>query len=308
MPEMNGYDIIKLLKSNPATEDIPVIFLTGKNDPLSEVEGLSYGAIDYILKPFSPPILLKRIENHLLMIEQKDELTQQRERLQRFNLNLRNEVDKQTHRVFELQNAVLKTMSELVEYRDNITGGHIERTQKYVEILLAEMKIQGIYDHIIKSWNLKFLLSSTQLHDVGKIAISDSILMKPGKLTNEEFNIMKSHTTFGEKVIERIEENTSERDFLGHAKIFAGTHHEKWDGSGYPKGLAGEDIPLQGRLLAIADVYDALVSARPYKKPFSHQDACEIICEGRGKHFDPILVDVFLQKAKQFKEILDSVT
>jgi putative two-component system response regulator len=304
MPDMSGYDIIKKLKADPEYMAIPVIFLTAKNDPLNEIEGLSYGAIDYILKPFSPPILLKRIESHLIMEEQKAELNEQKEFLRNYNQNLRLEVEKQTERVYELQNSVLQTMAELVEYRDDVTGGHIERTQEYLKILLLELIKRGIYAETVDSWNLKFLLQSSQLHDVGKIAIGDAILKKPGKLTPEEFNIMKTHTTFGEKVIERIEKNTSERDFLGHAKIFAGTHHEKWDGSGYPRGLSFDAIPLQGRMMAIADVYDALVSARPYKKPFSHPDACDIIIDGKGKHFDPILVDLFIDKEKEFEEIL----
>jgi putative two-component system response regulator len=306
MPEMSGFDVIKRLKADPELADIPVVFLTAKNDALNEIEGLSYGAIDYILKPFSPPILLKRIENHMIMIEQKEELNSQKEFLKNYNQILRTEVEKQTERVVELQNSVLRTMSELVEYRDDITGGHIERTQEYLRVLLTELISKNIYNDITHTWKLKFLLQSSQLHDVGKIAIGDAILKKPGKLTTEEFNIMKTHTTFGERVIERIEENTSERDFLGHAKIFASTHHEKWDGSGYPKGLKYEDIPLQGRLMAIADVYDALVSSRPYKKPFSHSDACDIIVDGKGKHFDPILVEVFLRKQKDFKEILEN--
>ncbi|GHU55659.1 response regulator [Clostridia bacterium] len=305
MPDMNGFDVIKRLKADPELAEIPVIFLTAKNDPLNEIEGLSYGAIDYILKPFSPPILLKRIENHIVMIEQKNELNSQKEFLKNYNQNLRNEIEKQTERVFELQNSVLRTMSELVEYRDDITGGHIERTQEYLKILLMELIRKNIYSGVVVGWKLNFLLQSSQLHDVGKIAIGDAILKKPGKLTNEEFNIMKTHTTFGEKVIERIEENTTERDFLGHAKIFAATHHEKWDGTGYPKGLKFEEIPLQGRLMAIADVYDALVSSRPYKKPFSHADACDIIVDGKGKHFDPVLVDLFLNKEKEFRIVLE---
>ncbi|MDR0917642.1 MAG: response regulator [Oscillospiraceae bacterium] len=307
MPGMNGYDVIKRLKADPETEEIPVIFLTGKNDPLNEIEGLSYGAIDYILKPFSPPILLKRIENHMIMIQQRIELNDQKEFLKNYNQNLRAEIEKQTERVLELQNSVLRTMSELVEYRDDVTGGHIERTQEYLKILLMELVRKDIYSHITSSWKLTFLLQSSQLHDVGKISISDSILKKAGKLTTEEFNIMKTHTTFGEKVIERIEENTAGQDFLSHAKIFAGTHHEKWDGSGYPRGLQADEIPLQGRLMAIADVYDALVSTRPYKKPFSHSDACDIIVDGKGKHFDPILVDLFISKENDFRQVLEYV-
>lgn len=296
MPEMNGYDVIKLLKKDEKTVHIPVIFLTAKNDEGSELEGFSLGAVDYITKPFSIPLLLKRIESHLLMEEQKKELLH-------YNNHLQDMVNEKTKTVVELQNAVLTTVAELVECRDDITGGHIERTQKYLEILVRELIKNNMYNDIVSKWNLKFLIQSAQLHDVGKIGIHDNILMKPGKLTVEEFDIMKTHTTFGVKVIEKIEANTTERTFLSHAKIFARSHHEKWDGSGYPDGLKGEDIPLQGRLMAIADVYDALISNRPYKKAFSHEQALDIIVSGKGSHFDPCLVDLFLSVADEFNQV-----
>jgi putative two-component system response regulator len=191
-------------------------------------------------------------------------------------------------------------MAELVEYRDNITGGHIERTQNGVGILFNAIKGNSIYGKETADWDIELLLQSSQLHDVGKIAISDSILKKPGRLTPEEFDDMKKHTTFGVQVIEKIEALTSESDFLKYAKIFAGTHHEKWDGTGYPAELRETEIPLQGRIMAIADVYDALTSERPYKKVFTHEEAVKIIREGRGTHFDPMLVDVFLETADAF--------
>lgn len=296
MPEMNGYDIIKILKINKKTNDIPVIFLTARSDTGSELEGLTLGAIDYIAKPFSPPLLLKRIEVHLLVEQQKIELED-------FNKNLKEKVKEKTKTVLDLQNVILRTIAELVECRDDTTGGHIERTQNYLKILIDALLENDIYKNEILSWDIDFFLQSSQLHDVGKIAIKDSILNKPAKLTDDEFNEMKTHTSFGVEVIERIQKNAAESVFLEHAKIFAGTHHEKWDGSGYPDGLAGEQIPLQGRLMAIADVYDALISERPYKKPFSHKDAVEIISNGRGTHFDPVLVDVFVKYEKKFEEV-----
>jgi putative two-component system response regulator len=158
----------------------------------------------------------------------------------------------------------------------------------------------GLYREQTQDWDIELMLQSSQLHDVGKIAIADSILNKPGRLTPEEFEEIKRHSAIGVQIIERIEANTSESEFLKYAKVFAGTHQEKWDGTGYPMGLAGEDIPLQGRLMAIADVYDALVSDRPYKKAFTHEEAVRIILEGKGTHFDPVLVDVFEQVADQF--------
>ncbi|MCL2767307.1 MAG: response regulator [Synergistaceae bacterium] len=300
MPEMNGYETIKKVKSNVNTSNIPVIFLTAKTEAANELEGLSLGAIDYITKPFSPPLLLKRIEVHLLVEEQKNEL-------KNYNENLMEMVREKTQTVVNLQNAILKTVAEMVECRDDITGSHIERTQNYLQALLDKIVENKLYMDQVSSWERTVFVQSAQLHDVGKIAIKDSILQKPDKLTFEEFEEMKTHTVFGEMIINKISKSAVEDAFLYHAKIFAISHHEKWDGSGYPIGLSGEDIPIEGRLMAIADVYDALVSTRPYKKAFSHEKAVEIICEGRGKHFDPNLVDVFISVSDKFKEISETV-
>jgi putative two-component system response regulator len=294
MPEMSGYEALTLLKGKDETRDIPVIFLTGKTDTENELEGLELGAVDYIVKPFQPALLLKRIEVHLLVEEQKKALKAQREELKNFNENLQKMVDEKTKNVLELQDAILKTVSDLVESRDDITGGHIERTQAGVGLLVEALGDHPAYRGEIAGWDIKLLLQSSQLHDVGKIAISDRILQKPGRLSPEEFEEMKKHTTFGVQIIEKIEANTTASDFLKYAKIFAGTHHEKWDGKGYPKGLAGEEIPLQGRIMALADVYDALTAERPYKKAFTHEESIKIMAEGRGTQFDPVLTDVFI--------------
>jgi putative two-component system response regulator len=295
MPEINGYEAIKILKSRPESKDIPVIFLTARTDSDDELEGLSLGAIDYITKPFQPPLLLKRIEVHLLVEEQRKEL-------QYFNENLQKMVEEKTQNVIELQNALLKTIAELVECRDDITGGHIERTQRGISIMLEEIERRGIYKEETKGWDKKLLLQSCQLHDVGKISISDNILKKPGKLNDEEYNEMKKHASFGEQIIEKIEALAKESDFLDYAKIFAASHHEKWDGSGYPRGLKENEIPLLGRIMAIADVYDALTSVRPYKEAFSHDEAVRIITESSGTQFDPTLVEVFTSTADRFKK------
>jgi len=299
MPKMNGYEVIRHLKEKKETSNIPVIFLTAKSDVESELEGLSLGAIDYISKPFSPPLLLKRIEVHLLVVSQKKEL-------QNFNANLLDMVEAKTKTVVELQNAILNSMTKLVDRRDDITGGHIERTQRYMRVLLEKIIEQGLYKDESLSWDLDLVIQSTQLHDVGKIAIKDSILLKPGALTKEEFESIKTHTVVGEDVITEIENNTTEHKFLKYAKIFAATHHEKWDGSGYPRGLKGEDIPVLGRVMAVVDVYDALVSERPYKKSFSHDESVASISESRGKHFDPTVVDLFLNVSDQFDQIAAS--
>jgi len=294
MPEMNGYEAIKVLKSKRQTKDIPVIFLTARTDSDDELEGLSLGAIDYIVKPFQPPLLLKRIEVHLLVEAQRKEL-------QYFNENLQKMVEEKTESILELQNAMLKTMAELVECRDDITGGHIERTQRGIKILLEELEKSGVYREETEGWDMSLLLQSCQLHDVGKISIDDRILKKPGRLSDEEFEEMKKHAIFGEQIIEKIETLAKESDFLNYAKIFAASHHEKWDGSGYPRGLKGQEIPLLGRIMAIADVYDALVSERPYKKAFSHDEAVRIIVEGSGTQFDSTLIQVFVNAADQFR-------
>ena len=298
MPEMDGYEVISHIKNNKKFAHIPVIFLTAKTDTESELKGLSLGAVDYITKPFSPPLLLKRMELHLLVESQKLELI-------KFNENLQGMVNTRTKMVTELKNAILKTMAELVEYRDNITGAHIERTQSYLRILIEALLDSGLYHDEISSWDVELILQSAQLHDVGKIAISDEILRKPRKLTPKEFEKIKVHTEFGEKIIEKIKKNTSEQAFLEQAKILITTHHEKWDGSGYPRGLKGEEIPLQGRLMAIADVYDALVSERPYKGAYTHKQAVSIIKSDSGTHFDPALVEVFLSVADEFLKVAD---
>jgi len=293
MPEMSGYDAIKILKNNPKTSNIPVIFLTSKADANSELEGFVHGAVDYVSKPFSPQLLIKRVDAHVLVESQKKEL-------EKINQNLHLLVEEKTEEIQELQNAILKTISNLVEYRDDVTGGHVERSEHLLKLLTEEMIRQNVYCDEVKGWDLRFFLQSAQLHDVGKIAIRDNILLKPAALTAEEFNEMKKHTWFGERIIEKIQENARESVFLMHAKIMAGTHHEKWDGSGYPRGTAGQEIPLQGRLLALVDVYDALISERPYKRPFPPDKALEIIKQGSGVHFDPALVEIFTATAQYF--------
>jgi len=293
MPVMNGYETIKKLKAEPRFADIPVIFLTAKSDEESELEGFEHGAMDYVSKPFSAPLLLKRIANQLL-------IEQQRKDLKDYAENLEQKVNNKTKEVFNLQNAVLSTVADLVEFRDKLTGGHVTRTKLYLKALMEELIREGHYAEEISDWDMDFFLPSAQLHDVGKIAITDLILNKPGKLDPEEFEIMKTHVTVGVDAITKIMQNTDEHAFLKHAVHIAGAHHEKWDGSGYPLGLKGDKIPLEGRLMAIADVYDALISTRPYKKSFTHEEACKIIEDGSGTYFDPVLIEVFKNAKDEF--------
>ncbi|GHT79335.1 two-component system response regulator [Actinomycetota bacterium] len=300
MPDTNGYAILRQLISENENFDIPVIFLTAKSDPGSELEGLSLGAADYISKPFSPPLLIKRIENSLLISNQRNELKQ-------FNENLQDMVKSQTAQIMELQSSILEVVAELVEFRDDLTGNHIKRTSKLLEILFDAMVEQGVYAEETEKWERDLLLQSVLLHDVGKIAISDLILDKPGKLTKDERAIMERHVEIGEQIVRRIRQSRSDsldHSFFTYAQIFISFHHEKWDGSGYPHGLAGEDIPLLGRVMAVVDVFDALISKRPYKEAMPISVAQNIMLENRGTHFDPKLIDLFMNIKDQVGEFI----
>jgi putative two-component system response regulator len=303
MPEMNGYDVIKKLKADPRFAGIPVIFLTSKSDAGSEMEGFDLGAVDYISKPFSAPLLLKRITNQLLIAQHQRDLLASRELLKNYATDLEKKMRDKAKEVVNLQNTILLTVSNMVEYRDKLTGGHIARTQLYMQVLVEEMMRTQVYKDEVSHWEIDFFLPSVQLHDVGKISIPDGILNKQDELTQEEFEIMKSHVTVGVDAIERIMSSATEHNFLRHTLYIVGTHHEKWDGTGYPVGLKGHDIPIEGRLMAIADVYDALIATRPYKKGFPHETAHKIMLDGAGTHFDPALMEVYLGVADEFARI-----
>jgi len=302
MPEMNGYEAIKKIKSDSRFADTPVIFLTAKNDENSELEGFELGAVDYISKPFSAPLLLKRIDNQLLIVQQRRDLLANQTELKDYAENLEIKVREKTDQVLKLQNVVLNTISDIVEFRDKKTRGHITRTQLYLKALIDELTRDSIYADEIMSWDMDYFLTAAQLHDVGKIAITDFILNKPAKFTTEEYDLMKNHVTVGVDAIKKIMNNTYEHAFLNHALRITGTHHEKWDGSGYPIGLKGDEIPLEGRLMAIADVYDALISFRPYKITLTHEEACQMIENSSGSHFDPVLIEAFKNIKEKFRE------
>jgi putative two-component system response regulator len=290
MPEIDGFDALKQLKAIPEYAEVPVVFLTGKSDAGTEALGFEMGVVDFIIKPFSGPVLLNRIKAHLEMesiIRERTALLEQR-----------------TEKLLRLQNSMASVLANMVENRDKLTGEHIERTTSYIKILMRSMIEKGLYREELEKWDFDVVVSSARLHDLGKIVVSDAILNKPGKLTREEFGIVKSHASVGKKIIDDIINESGDEAFLQNARIFAGNHHERWDGTGYPCGLSGTDIPLQGRIMAIADVYDALVSERPYKSAFTHEEAVKIIFDSKGSQFDPQIVDVFLEAVGLFaKEV-----
>ena len=300
MPGMSGYDIIKKIKANPETAEIPVIFLTGNSELENELLGLTLGAVDYITKPFPQPLLLKRVEMHLQLQAQKNEL-------RAFNENLREMVEERTGDILTLQNALIMWAAEVIEFRDEETGEHVERVQKYLEILLNEMQKTELYPDEVKTWDIDAFLKSALLHDVGKIKVRDEILLKKTRLTDDEFSVMKLHSIYGKMLLESLEEKVPNQTFLQYAKTLAYSHHERWDGNGYPEQLKGEEIPLQARMMSIVDVYDALISERAYKKAFSHEESIKIISEGRGTQFDPDLTDLFVSVADGIKNVNESV-
>lgn len=290
----DGRDIISMLKVLDRTKDVPVIFLTSQSSAEDEIKGLALGAVDYIAKPVNPELLRRRVEIHTQLVRQRRELAF-------INAHLQRLVSERMQSVLRLQKGLLKTVGDLVEFRDDVTGQHTARTERMFGLILESVHGIRMYSEETVNWEIDLMVESSQLHDVGKIAIPDAVLLKPAKLTAEEFAIMKMHAKFGEEIIERIQENAGEQNaFLEYAKILAGSHHERWDGSGYPRGLKENDIPLAGRLMAFADVYDALVSSRPYKPPFPHEKAVQIISGQFGSQFDPNLADAFLSSAERF--------
>ncbi|MBF0229408.1 MAG: response regulator [Desulfamplus sp.] len=297
MPEMDGYEVCTLLKSSKRTKHIPVIFITAKDYDEDQAKGFSIGAVDYITKPISLPIVKARVATHLALSNQ--------------NRLLEEKVYQRTKELNATQDITIRSLAILAEYRDNETGGHIVRTQHYVRILAEKLKKHSRFSYAIGSdESIELLFKSVPLHDIGKVAIKDDILLKSGRLTDEEFAEIKRHAIYGAQALEKAQSSISEglsSSFLTTAKEVALTHHEKYDGQGYPYGLIGDEIPISGRLMAIADIYDALVTKRVYKPPFSHKKAYSIITEGDGRvepcHFDPDVLVAFKESAESFREL-----
>jgi len=297
MPGMDGYEVCARLKNDARTQDIPVIFLTARTDAQDVEKGFALGAVDYITKPISPPILLARVRAHLALKLNADYLRDK-------NAVLESEVAKRTKEVNVIQDVTILAMASLAETRDSDTGNHIRRTQHYVRALAWKLSTHPCYRAYLTVDTINLLFKSAPLHDIGKVGIPDRILLKPGRLTPQEFEIMKTHTTLGRDAIAHAEQEYGvELAFLTMAKEIAYSHQEKWDGSGYPLGLVGAQIPLSARLMALADVYDALISRRVYKEPMPHAEAVRIIETSSGRHFDPDVVAAFMEINEQFYAI-----
>ncbi len=298
MPEMDGYTVLSRLRENPHTAEIPVIFVTALDATDDETLGLALGAADYITKPLRPAIVLARVRSQL-------ELKQARDRMRDQNLWLEAEVARRMKQNQLIQDASMRALASLAETRDNETGNHILRTQGYVEVLCQELARMH-HPEIRDAHCIELITKAAPLHDIGKVGIPDQILLKPGKLTEDEWTIMRTHSALGAEAISRAIQDEADQsvfDFLHVAMKIAHYHHEKWDGSGYPDGLAGENIPLPARLMALADVFDALINRRCYKKAMPLELAVSVIQEGKGKHFDPMIVDAFSNCLEQFISI-----
>ncbi len=298
MPGMDGYEVCRQLKAREATQGIPVIFLTARSDMEDERFGLALGAVDYITKPVSPPIVLARVQTHLALKATTDFLRDKSAYLER-------EVALRTLEVQAIQDVTIMAMASLAETRDDETGNHIRRTQLYVKALAERLRAHPRFESVLNERMIELLYKSVPLHDIGKIGIPDRILLKPGPLEPEEFERMKEHAALGRKAIEGAERRLGMRvRFLSVAKDIAYSHHERWDGTGYPENLAGDAIPVAARLMALADVYDALIHPRVYRPAvLTHEQACTTLVKGRGSQFDPDIVDAFIDIAEDFRRI-----
>ena len=312
MPMPDGYSLCRWLKAAPLTRDIPVVFLTSLDSHTDEAHALSLGAEDFIHKPFSPPVVLARVRNHLLLSQTRQALQKQNQTLETLvaerTRKIKEQSDELTERSEQLiaaQSATISAFCSLVEVRDNETGNHIRRTQHYMLALCEALREHPSFAAELTAPNIQLLFKSAPLHDIGKVAIPDDILLKPGKLTADEWIILQRHAELGAKAIvaAQAEIGKANSSYLEYARQIAHSHHERWDGTGYPLKLAGHAIPLAGRLMAIADVYDALISRRVYKPALSHDEAIAIMRQESGRHFDPEILEGMLAIAARFDEI-----
>lgn len=291
MPGMDGLEVCRRLHNGPLGETIPVIFLTALSDEATERAGLQAGAVDFIAKPINRELVLARVANHI-------ELKRHRDHLGALVL----EKTRDLKRALVL---MLETLGALAEYRDNDTGAHIRRTQMFVRELAWSLRRRGLFASELSDADIDNLYMAAPLHDIGKVGTPDRLLHKPGRLTQEEYGEMKRHAEYGYQVLERARRELGDAPLLSMASAIAYTHHERWDGTGYPRGLKGEEIPLCGRIMALADVYDAMTTRRVYKAAYAHDQVVAQIFSQRGAHFDPQVVDAFLDVADRFNEIAE---
>lgn len=293
MPGMDGYEVCRRLKADPKTAEIPVIFLTAMTEINDKTRGFEMGAVDYIVKPFSMLEVQARLDVHLSLVHARRELQSQNELLER-------RVRERTQELEMTQDVIIEAMASLAETRDQETGDHVFRTRYYVQMLAVNLADHPRFSPFLRSIDPDDLGTAATLHDIGKVGVPDSILLKPGRFTPEEFAEMKKHTTYGHTILDRLSHRLPGNEFLKLADTIAWTHHEKWDGTGYPRGLKGDEIPIPGRLMAIADVYDAMVSKRVYKKSMQHYEVLDFIQSMSGTQFDPDVVDSFVKLSESF--------
>jgi len=289
MPGISGYEVCKRIKEDPVFQHIPVIFLTALSSDIDESKGLDLGAVDYITKPFNPALLKSRVKNHL--------------ELKQYQNVLEDMVSQKTHALILTQEATIQSMAILAEYRDPDTGGHIQRTKNYMKLVAEYLHNNECPNYVIAKEEVLLMAQMAPLHDIGKVGVPDSILLKPGKLTGEEFEIMKMHSCYGGDAIARVQSLLGETSFLEIAHDIARSHHERWNGSGYPDRLKEHDIPLSARIMALADLYDALSTKRPYKEAMSHDEVSKIIIDSIGSHIDPMLGMIFKELNLKFLDI-----
>ncbi len=305
MPGMDGFEVCRQLKASPATRDVPVIFLTSLESAIDEERGLSLGAEDFVHKPVSPPVVLARVRTHLQLANAKRELRRHNEELEALVEERTRELSRRDQKLIASQSATIAAFCALAEARDNETGNHIRRTQNYVRVLAEELRDHPRFRHTLTPAFIQIMFKSAPLHDVGKVAIPDAILLKPGKLTPEEWVVMKRHCEYGHRAIVAAARELSDDDgsFLGCAADIAYGHHERWDGRGYPRGVTGDGIPISARLMAVADVYEALTTRRVYKQAFDHDESLQSMLAERATHFDPDVIDALRGVADEFASI-----
>lgn len=299
MPDMDGFEVMEQLRLKEETASIPVIFLTADNLTQTEVKCFQMGAMDFVTKPFVPEILLSRVSKTL-------ELEHYRHHLEEMVKEQADRITEDARRLGRIQESVIVGMANLIESRDGSTGKHVKNTQRYVRMIAQELHRRGLFAGQLTELFIEDLCKAAPLHDVGKIKVSDAILQKPGKLTPEEFNTMKMHTTYSRKIIHRIIGDVEDEHYVTIVEEIAMYHHERWDGTGYPTGLSGDSIPLAARIMAVADVFDALYEERVYKPPIRPiERIMQIMSEGRGTQFDPVIIDVFVEMLPMLKKALN---